>query len=123
MEFYKKQLLKIQHVNISLFFGYGGEKISKGWDWFCDPDEKIQFKKQGFFEGDGLQQGVIKNNHTHGIKGGRNHKKVSSFFVLKNHRDCQYLKAKAFSLVVIIWSLSANLLTKLKKPVSLMSLY
>ncbi len=57
---------------------------------------RIQFKKQSFFEGDGLQQGVIKNNHTHGIKEGRNHKKVSSFFVLKNHRDCQYIKAMSY---------------------------
>ena len=63
---------------------------------------KIQFKKQGFFDGDGLQSGVIKNNHTPGIKEGRSHKKVFSFFVLENHRDCQYLKAMAFSLVVII---------------------
>jgi hypothetical protein len=39
---------------------------------------------------------VIKDNHTPGIKEGRNHKKVSSFFVLENHRDCQYLKATSF---------------------------
>jgi len=39
---------------------------------------------------------VIKDNHTHGIKEGRNYKKVSSFFVLKKNRDCQYLKAMSF---------------------------
>ncbi len=32
MHYQRKQLQKIQQVNISLFFGYDGEKISKGRD-------------------------------------------------------------------------------------------
>jgi len=43
-----------------------------------------------------MQSGVIKDNHTPGIKEGRNHKKVSSFFILKKNTDCWSFKAPSF---------------------------